>query len=126
MIKVAAAVIIKDERIFIAQRSKSDMLGDLWEFPGGKLELGETPEVCLKREIKEEFDVEIEVGGFIAINQHRYPHILIELHAYYAYWVKGTFKPLEHQDMRWVASTELTNYDFAPADIPIVNIVINA
>jgi len=125
MIKVAAAVIIKDGRIMIAKRKEEDKLGGLWEFPGGKLEEEETIQECLKREIREEFDGEIEVGDFITVNQHSYPHISIELYAYYAFWLKGEFKPLEHQEVKWVLPEELEAYEFAPADITIVNTLIN-
>ena len=125
MIKVAAAVIIKGGKILIAKRKKDDKLCNLWEFPGGKLEEGETSQECLKREIREEFDGEIEVGDFITVNQYKYPHISIELHSYYAFCLRGEFKPLEHQEIRWVLPEELGTFEFAPADIPIVNILMN-
>lgn len=108
MVKVAAAVIMRDNKILIAKRNKGDALGGLWEFPGGKLEEGETPEATLRREIEEELGAEIEVGSFIGKNLHNYPHISIELYAYYAYCLKGEFKALEHQELKWVQASELS------------------
>lgn len=123
LVKVAAAVMIRENKILIGKRNKDDILGGLWEFPGGKIEDGETPEVTLRREMEEELGVEIEIGAFIGMNQHTYPHIAIELHAYYCYCVKGEPRALEHQELRWVEVSELSLHEFAPADIPIVNML---
>ena len=121
--QVTAAVIEKDGKILIAQRRKGSTLGGKWEFPGGKVEPGETAEACLKRELKEEFDVESEVGKFIIASRFRYCLVPIELLAYRVKHLSGEFKVNEHEEIRWVDPTELGSYDFMPADKPIVKLL---
>lgn len=122
--RVTAAVIEKDGRILIAQRRKGRTLGGRWEFPGGKIEPGETAEACLKRELKEEFGVESEIGEFIIASQFRYCLVPIELLAYRVKHLSGEFKVNEHEETRWVLPSELKLYDFMPADEPIVEILL--
>ena len=107
IVKVTAAVLEKDGKYIIAQRKRSDPLSGKWEFPGGKIEPGETPEVCLARELKEELDIEVVVGEYLGSNVHHYDHISIELMAYRATWVGGTITVKDHHDYRWV-SAEMT------------------
>jgi 8-oxo-dGTP diphosphatase len=121
--QVTAAVIEKDGKILIAQRRKGHTLGGKWEFPGGKIEPGETAEVCLKRELKEEFDIEAEIGKFIIASKFRYCMVPIELLAYRAKHLSGEFKINEHEDVRWVDPSEFGSYDFMPADKPIVEML---
>ena len=121
--QVTAAVIEKDGRILIAQRPKGRALGGKWEFPGGKIEPGETAEACLKRELREEFDIESEVGKFIIASQFRYCLVPIELLAYRVKHISGEFKVNEHEEIRWVPPSELSSYDFMPADTPIVKLL---
>jgi len=82
IVKVTAAILEKDGRIIIALRKSSDHLSGKWEFPGGKIEPGETPEECLSRELKEEFDIDVTIGEHLGSNIHHYDHISIELMAY--------------------------------------------
>jgi 8-oxo-dGTP diphosphatase len=119
-VKVTAAIMAKDGRIIIAQRKSSDHLSGKWEFPGGKIEPGETPEVCLARELKEEFDIDVAIGEFLGSNVHHYGHVSIELMAYQASWVAGAITMNDHKAYRWVTIDQLTEFDFAPADIPFV------
>lgn len=98
-------------------------MGGLWEFPGGKIEPGETPQVCLKRELEEEFDIEAEIGGLLSSTIFRYYLIPIELLAYRARHMSGDFKINEHDEIKWVAPGELDKYDFASPDRPIVKIL---
>lgn len=120
MIKVAAALLIKNGRVLIAKRKANDLLANKWEFPGGKIEVGESPEECLRREIKEEFQVEIAVGNLFGESKYCYDHATVHLLAYWAYLERGELKPICHADYRWVNIDELDKYDFAPADKPIV------
>lgn len=103
----------------ITKRKKDDPLKGKWEFPGGKLEYGETPEQCLRREIKEELDIDVDVGEFIGESIYQYNHGAIQLLAYRAYWITGEIALLAHEDYEWVNIGNLHEYDLAPADIPI-------
>lgn len=123
LVTVTAAMLIHDGKILIAKRKASDKLAGLWEFPGGKLEDGETPEVCLKRELKEEFGIKTAIGHFVAESIYHYDHIAIRLIAYKARLLGGCFNPTDHDDYRWLAISELDRYDFAPADVPFVEML---
>jgi 8-oxo-dGTP diphosphatase len=123
IIKVTAAILVKDGRIIIAQRKSSDHLSSKWEFPGGKIEPGETPEKCLARELKEEFDIDVRVGEYLGSNIHHYDHISIELMAYRTTWENGTISMIDHKAYRWVTVDQLVEYDFAPADVPFVDML---
>lgn len=121
--QVTAAVIEKDGKVLIAQRRKGSTLAGKWEFPGGKIEPGETAEACLKRELKEEFNIDAEIGKFIMASRFRYCLVPIELLAYRVKHVFGDFKANEHDQIRWVSPSELGSYDFMPADRPIVRML---
>lgn len=121
MKNVAAAILVKDNRILIAKRSAKDKFANKWEFPGGKIEEGETPEECLKRELKEELDIEVVIGDFFAESNYPYENGVINLLTFWTCWVGREIKLLEHAEYRWVAVSELVNYDFLPADIPLIN-----
>ena len=120
MKEVTAAVIVKDNKVLIAQRSPKDKLAGKWEFPGGKIELGETPQDCLKREIREELDVDIEVLNFFGESIYSYHSGTIKLIAFWCKWISGDFTLKVHSQNAWVNHNELDLYDFAPADIPLV------
>ncbi|GAA0720002.1 8-oxo-dGTP diphosphatase MutT [Clostridium malenominatum] len=120
MKEVTAAIITKDDLILIAQRGKDENLAGKWEFPGGKIESGETPQECLKREIKEELNIEIQVGEFLGESIYTYPNGQIKLMGYFATIVKGNFELSVHDEVKWVSIDEIDNFDFAPADIPLV------
>lgn len=123
IVKVTAAILEKDGKFIIAQRKRSDPLSGKWEFPGGKIEPGETPEQCLSRELKEEFAIDVTVGEHVGSNVHHYDHISIELMAYRASWVSGAITMNDHKAYRWVTVDQLTECDFAPADIPFVEML---
>jgi 8-oxo-dGTP diphosphatase len=120
MIKVAAALIKKSNQILVARRSNRDYLDGLWEFPGGKIEAGETPENCLRREILEELNIYIEVKGFFADSIYEYPGKRIHLLAYWANLLEGEIILQVHDRVEWTSAKGLSKYAFAPADIPIV------
>lgn len=117
---VAAAIIINNGKILIAQRAENQKLAGKWEFPGGKVESGETPEECLKREINEEFGIDIKVNDFFGESIYQYDTETIKLIAYKAQWIDGEYKLTAHSQIKWIESYELENYDFAPADIPFI------
>lgn len=116
MIEVVAGVIYKDNKFLIAQRNLNKAQGGLWEFPGGKLESGESCEAALKREIFEEFEAEIEVEGYITENIHHYPEKDIKLMFYKAKLVSDKLVLKEHEDYRWITKEDKDKFEFAGAD----------
>ena len=121
IVKVTAAIIEKDGRILIDQRNSRYHLTGKWEFPGGKIESGETPEECLARELEEEFAIEVSVGEFLGSSIQHYEHISIELVAYRTFWDGKQITSNGHKNYKWVSIDELSQYDFAPADRIIVD-----
>jgi len=116
IVKVTAAMLVKDDKIIIAKRGPDDKLAHKWEFPGGKIEINETSEQCLKREMKEEFDIDVSVGEYLGSSIYHYDHISIELLAYRTYWEEGEISLKDHDDFKWISLEQLTEFDFAPAD----------
>ncbi len=116
MIEVVAGVIYKENKFLIAQRNLKKSQGGLWEFPGGKVEKGETYEEALKREIKEEFNADIEVKEYIGQNIHHYPEKDIKLIFYKAKLISEKIKLIEHEDYRWITKEEKESFEFAGAD----------
>jgi len=92
-----------------------------WEFPGGKVETGESKEDCLRREIREELGLEIEVHEELTAVTHSYPNFEITLYPFLCKWTGGSLAIAEHAQAIWVDKCELQNYDWAEADVPIVN-----
>ena len=122
IIRVTAAILEKDGKILIAKRETGDdLFAGLWEFPGGKIEEGETPEQCMARELKEELEIEVEVGELITSNKHKYPHGMFELLAYRVKHISGKIILNDHDEIKWVTIDEMTNFEFPPADTPIIN-----
>lgn len=120
MKKVVAAIIKDKDKILIAQRNSKDHLAGKWEFPGGKIEPGETPEECLVREIREELRVDVEIGSFYDDNVYGSKDQDIHLLFYWAEVMNGEVTAVVHDDVKWITIKELASFDFAPADIPIV------
>lgn len=117
MAKVAtAAVIWRDQKILIAQRYKDDY----WEFPGGKLDPGETPEECVIREIKEELDIDVTLGLPFDLVEGRFRGQDMILHGFHAYWIDRTIKLNVHLDTRLVKVDELSHYSFVEEDREII------
>ncbi|MCR5146991.1 MAG: 8-oxo-dGTP diphosphatase MutT [Clostridia bacterium] len=126
MIDVVAAVIRNDEgKILIAQRNLKKSQGGLWEFPGGKIEAGETKEDALIREIKEEMCIDIEVEKYLDEKEFIYPEKTINLIALECKIINGKIQLMEHEDVKWISKTELENFEFAPADGFIVEAIKN-
>lgn len=118
---VTAAIIHQDGSILITRRQEGSRYAGLWEFPGGKLEDGETPEQCLEREIREELDVAIEVCGIFDTVFHRYPWGDILLLAYNCRLQNQAIKNLGVAEHRWVSPSALQDYAFLPADGPLLS-----
>ena len=117
---VTAAVIRHNGRVLIAQRPHEGMLGGLWEFPGGKRETGESLEECLRREIREELKLEIEVGEPVAVVKHAYTHFRITLHAFECRVLSGKPQATGVADFKWVRMSEIDRYAFAVTDRKII------
>jgi len=117
--KVTAGVIEKDGKILIARRKSGKCIGPNWEFPGGKLEKGETLEECLKRELKEELDIEVEIKDYIASSTFFCGDKKIILVAYLVKYISGEVKLVDHVEAKWVHTYELSKYKFTLPDIPI-------
>lgn len=121
MKRVTAALIRSGDRILLAKRKATDQVPLKWEFPGGKIEDGESPEECLRREIQEELNIDITVKDFFGSSVYHYDHGTIELLAYWAESAPNqTITPLSHESVKWVRIGDLGSYDFAPADKPFV------
>lgn len=119
-VEVVAGILERDGRFLIAKRAKEGRLPSLWEFPGGKVEAGESHPEALEREFMEELGVTIRVGGPIASTVHCYPDGTIRLSGFRIYHQEGDFELRVHQELQWVPLAELRAWRLAPADLPIV------
>ena len=126
MIEVVAALIRNDGKFMICQRPENKSRPLLWEFPGGKVEAGETKEAALARECREELDIELAVGEIFAESTFVYPDISVHLTLFEAKIVKGVPKLLEHRDIRWITPEEAADYEFSPADVPFVEKLVKS
>ena len=124
MIDVTAAIIEKDNKFLIAKRKEGKHLEHKWEFPGGKVEPSETPEACLQRELKEEFGIIAQVDGFIGESLFDYGNRNIRLLGYLATYISGEFQLNDHEEIRWISKEEFGQFDFAPADLPLIEKVV--
>ncbi len=118
-IEVVAAIIKKDDKIFATQRGYGDFKG-FWEFPGGKIEAGETPEQALVREIKEELDVVIRVGELIDTVEYDYPQFHLTMHCFVCTTVAGEMVLKEHENSKWLTNETLDRVEWLPADVGIL------
>ncbi len=125
-IKVVAAIIRKGDRIFATQRGYGEFK-DGWEFPGGKVEPGETPEEALIREIREELDADIEVGSLLTTVEYDYPKFHLSMECFWAELVPGSeMKLIEHEACRWLSIDELEEVNWLPADIEVIRAIRGA
>ena len=120
MIDVVAAVIKKDNKYLIAQRNRHKHFAYHWEFPGGKVDKGETFENALKREILEELSIDIKINNKITSKKYRDEKINVEVHYYFCEKIDQDITLLEHEDMKWVFKKDLLNYKLAPGDSKII------
>ena len=120
MLQVTCALIEHDNKVLICQRSAIMKLPLKWEFPGGKIEAGESKAACLRREIYEELAIEISVEQPLAMVEHQYPEFSLSLYPFICTWKSGNVQLAEHIQALWVDPSDLMNYDWAEADVPIV------
>lgn len=126
MIRVAAAIIENAQgQLLIARRKKGKSQEGMWEFPGGKIESEETAEECLRRELREEMDIEIEPYAYFGENDHWYGDTHIRLIAYRAKYVSGELKLIDHDEYKWVEHSQLEEFIFAPADIRFIEMLVH-
>lgn len=117
---VTCAIITLEGKTLVVQRSETMRLPLKWEFPGGKVEFGETDEESIVREIKEELNIEIKLLGRLKQSDHRYPNFTVNLIPFLAEYLRGEIKLLEHKQCLLLHKHELATLDWAEADIPIV------
>lgn len=118
-IEVVAAVIIKDGKVFATQRGYGQWK-DWWEFPGGKIEPGECPQEALVREIREELDAEIEVGGLLETVEWDYPDFHLTMHCFICRLLSDSLHLNEHEDATWLTRETLDSVQWLPADLGVV------
>ena len=118
-IHVSAAIIMKDNKIFVTQRGYGEFK-DWWEFPGGKIEEGETPEDCLKREIKEELKADINIDKYLCTVEYDYPNFHLKMECFICSLIDGHLELVEAEDAKFITNDQLDNIDFLPADLLVV------
>ena len=120
-IKVAAGIIQKGQHVLLTKRRPDSHLPNLWEFPGGKIEPGENLKDALRRELREELGIEVEVGDEIHSATHRYPERAVELHFFNCTITRGEPQAIEVAEFCWANSSDLLSYDFPEADLELVS-----
>jgi 8-oxo-dGTP diphosphatase len=123
VIRVVGAAIVRDGRIFCAQRNFHKQVGGKWEFPGGKIKPGETPQQALRREIHEELRSDVRVGRRVHTTDNRYPFGTVELSTYLCTLEEGDLILTEHEASRWMRPKDLPNLDWAPADVEAMHVL---
>ena len=122
-IVVVGAVITDRDRAFCARRSEEMSLPGMWEFPGGKIEKGETPRQALERELDEELLIDVEIGDEVTTTEYEYDFGIVSLTTFYCHLGKGTPRVTEHAEIRWMPVADLHELEWAPADRPAVQLV---
>lgn len=117
---VAAGLVFRDGKVLITLRYDDAHLGGLWEFPGGKVEKGETFEACLARELKEELGIDVEIQELIETDTHAYPGKTVRLKFFRCRWVGNEPRALGCADFRWVTAGELKQHEFPAADAVLI------
>lgn len=124
-IKVTCGIIFNDEdKVFLCRRNPEKSMGGYWEFPGGKVEEGESYEECLKRELLEELDMDVRVKDHFITVKHDYGTFEIELIAFICHFQTSSFALMDHDRYEWVKVSNLLDKELAPADVPIWNSLI--
>ncbi len=119
VIKVVAAILIHNNRVYATQRGYGEFKG-WWEFPGGKIEPGETPGEALAREMREELDTEVEVGELLETVEYDYPEFHLSMDCFLCSIKSGKLTLLEHEDAKWLSAEELDSVNWLPADLGLL------
>ena len=119
-IEVVAAILHKEDKFFATQRGYGEFEG-FWEFPGGKMELGETPEGALKREIQEELGIDIKVETLVCTVEHNYPDFHLTMHCFMATMIDENVELREHKSAKWLSTDTLYNVNWLPADVKVLS-----
>jgi len=117
---VCAAIIIHQQKVLLTLRPEDKRLGGYWEFPGGKLEPGESPHAALHRELREELDIEVDIDRLLQQVEHRYEWGAVRIDGYLCSYTGGTIRHLEVADHAWVPFDQLDGYNILPADQPFI------
>lgn len=120
IIDVTAAIVERDGKFLIARRAKGKHMGNKWEFPGGRIEDGESPEQCLQRELQEELGIAAIIKDFVAESVFDYGNKIVRLLGYKAEYISGDFKLTAHSEIKWVKIDEFNDFEFCVADIPLI------
>jgi 8-oxo-dGTP diphosphatase len=120
IIEVAAGLVFREGKLLITQRKPDAHLANLWEFPGGKREAGETFEECLHRELAEELGVEVEVGSLVESLTHDYPERSVHLKFFICRWLRHEPRPIHCADLAWITREEISQYEFPAADVRLL------
>ena len=120
-IQVTGAIIKKNDKYLIGRRGPNEKSPGLWEFPGGKIEKGETPIECIKRELKEELNINAEIGDLVTKYNYDYPNVSYLLYFFKIKSYVGEFKIIVHDKLEWVSLNDFHKYDFLQGDTPLIN-----
>lgn len=124
-IKVVCGIIFDNEKVFICRRKQGKSLAGYWEFPGGKIEGSESFEQALKRELHEELEMEVVIKDFIGKSKYNYDKFQIELFGYESQLINYNGKLTDHDSYEWIDISKLNEYNLAPADIPLIAMIID-
>lgn len=125
-VKVVCGLVFQEDKVLICRRKPDKSLGSYWEFPGGKVEAGESESLALQRELREELGMEVLVDDCFKTVAHRYEHVRIELTAYTCRFVSASYTLADHDCYAWVIPSALADYTLAPADVPIAEALMFA
>jgi mutator protein MutT len=124
-IKVTGAIIRNDNNFLIGRRGKNEKSGGMWEFPGGKLNEGESLKECIKRELKEELNIDAEIGELFFSYTYNYPHVSYELYFFKVNSFLGVPAKCVHDKLKWEKLKNFYKYDFLPGDGPLIDKLVN-